>query len=254
MTKPGQPEQRTVILCVEDEADLRRDIVDELGEAGYAVVQARNGEEALQLLDAIRPDLILCDISMPGLNGFDVLRTAQAKGTDYSAIPFVFLSALADPREVVAGKRLGADDYLVKPIDYDLLLATVEARLRQVTRIKSSRRSVRNGIDEDELYTSWQLTPTEARVTKALSMGKTLSQIAADFDISRTTVAFHMRNVFQKTGTTRQAELVARVLSPDDTLDQKDTNAADPSSHVSQQPAEAAIGIFSRRGNARTRR
>src|SRR5690606_26672773 len=112
-------------------------------------------------LNAIRPDLILCDISMPGLDGFDVLRGAQAKGADYAAIPFVFLSALADPREVVAGKRLGADDYLVKPIDYDLLLATIEARLRQVTRIKSSRRSVRNGIDEEELYASWQLTPTE---------------------------------------------------------------------------------------------
>src|SRR5690606_29867916 len=106
---------RPVILCVEDEAELRRDLADELRESGYAVIEARNGKEALERLDTIRPDLILCDISMPGLNGFEVLKATQAKASDHADIPFVFLSALADPREVVEGKRLGADDYLVKP-------------------------------------------------------------------------------------------------------------------------------------------
>ncbi|HTM79197.1 MAG TPA: response regulator, partial [Devosia sp.] len=161
MTVPNQPDQRAIILCVEDEVDLRRDIADELGEAGYVVIEASNGAEALQLLEAVRPDLILCDISMPGLNGYDVLRAAHAKGPDHAGIPFVFLSALADPREVVAGKRLGADDYLVKPIDYDLLLATVEARLRQIARIQSSRRNARNSSDDQALFTSWGLTPAE---------------------------------------------------------------------------------------------
>lgn len=213
MTVPGHPDRRATILCIEDETDLRRDIVDELSEAGYGVVEARNGEEALQRLDATRPDLILCDISMPGLNGFDVLLAVQAKGADYAGIPFVFLSALADPREVVAGKRLGADDYLVKPVDYDLLLATVEARLRHVARIQSSWRSGRQGFEDQALFASWALTPTEARVTKALTLGKNLAQIAEDFAISRTTVAFHLRNIFEKTGTGRQAELVAKVLS-----------------------------------------
>lgn len=123
---------RSLILCVEDEPDLRRDIADELSEAGYAVIEACDGWEALDLLDASRPDLILCDISMPGLSGYDVLRSVRAKGPDYAETPFVFLSALSDPREIVEGKRLGADDYLVKPIDYDLLLATVDARLRQI--------------------------------------------------------------------------------------------------------------------------
>jgi DNA-binding NarL/FixJ family response regulator len=213
MTVAPHPERRATILCIEDEADLRRDIVDELSEAGYSVIEACNGGDALQRLDATRPDLILCDISMPGLNGFDVLRAVQDKGADYAGIPFVFLSALADPREVVAGKRLGADDYLVKPVDYDLLLATVEARLRQVARIQSSWQSGRRGFEDQALFASWAFTPTEARVAKALTLGKTLAQIAEEFAISRTTVAFHLRNIFEKTGTGRQAELVSLVLS-----------------------------------------
>jgi DNA-binding NarL/FixJ family response regulator len=206
---PSQRERRPIILCVEDEADLRRDIADELIEAGYDVMEARNGEEALALLGTTRPDLILCDISMPGLNGYEVLKAVQAQGQDHADIPFVFLSALGDPREVVEGKRLGADDYLVKPIDYDLLLATVHARLRQIARIRLSQQASGKGVDAEALSSSFGLTPAEARVAAALTQGKQLAQIAADFAVSRTTVAFHMRNIFQKTGTSRQAELVA---------------------------------------------
>lgn len=203
--------KRPVILCVEDEDELRRDIADELAEAGYDVVEARNGQEALDALGQARPDLILCDISMPGLDGYGVLEAVQAEGPDHGDIPFVFLSALGDSREVVAGKRLGADDYLVKPIDYDLLLATVDARLRQIDRIREARADDVS-LDASNLMPSLGLTPTETRVASRLAQGKTLAEIASIFDISRTTVAFHMRNIFQKTGTNRQAELVALLL------------------------------------------
>src|SRR5690606_17971188 len=115
------------------------------------------------------------------------------------------------PRPIVAGKRLGADDYLVKPIDYDLLLATVAARLRQIERIRSSR-STYTPVDAALLSSTFGLTPAETRVALALSEGTTPSEIAAGLNISRTTVAFHLRNIFQKTGSRRQAELVARLL------------------------------------------
>src|SRR5690606_30486081 len=124
-----------VILCVEDELDLLRDTAEELSDAGFTPLLASNSEDALEQIRMTRPDLILCDISMPGQDGFGLLRAVQDMAPDYAGIPFVFLTALSDPREVVEGKRLGADDYLVKPIDYDLLLATIEARLRQVKRI-----------------------------------------------------------------------------------------------------------------------
>lgn len=213
MSLMPQPEQkRPVILCIEDEAQLRRDIRDELVEAGYGVIEAGDGRQALEKLQQIRPDLILCDISMPVLSGYDVLMKVQDKGPDYAAIPFVFLSALADSRHVIDGKRLGADDYLVKPIDYDLLLATVEARLRQVDRIRSARPVAPDAADFAMLAETFGLTPTEIRLAEALTQGRKLARIAADFDVSRSTIAFHMRNIFQKTGTGRQAELVALLL------------------------------------------
>lgn len=209
---PSPEQKRPVILCVEDEAQLRRDIRDELVEAGYGVIEAGDGEQALATLEQIRPDLILCDISMPVLSGYAVLEKVQDKGPDYAEIPFVFLSALADPRHVVDGKRLGADDYLVKPIDYDLLLATVEARLRQIHRIRSARPMESDAADFMMLAESFGLTPTEMRLAEALTQGRKLAHIAADFAVSRSTIAFHMRNIFQKTGTGRQAELVALLL------------------------------------------
>ena len=201
-----------VILCVDDEVDLLQDIVDELREAGYRTLKADRGDNALAQMQDKRPDLILCDISMPGLDGFGLLQAVQAMGSDYADIPFVFLTALADPREVVQGKRLGADDYLVKPIDYDLLLATVEARLRQVNRIHSAHQAAVSDLDPDTLCSRYGLTPAEARVAVALAEGLQPMAIAERLGITRTTVAFHMRNTFAKTHTGRQAELVSLLL------------------------------------------
>ncbi len=203
---------RPLILCVEDERELRRDIVDELSEAGYAVIEAGDGEQALEMLETTRPDLILCDIAMPGISGYDVLEAERAKGSEHADIPFVFLSAYADARHVVEGKQLGADDYLVKPIDYDLLLSTVQARLRQIARIRCAQSEALREISAESLITTFDLTPAEAQVAKALAQGSTLQQIASEFEVSRTTVAYHVRNIFSKTGTNRQAELVVTIL------------------------------------------
>ena len=128
-------DQKT-ILCIEDEDDLRSDLAEELVSADYNVLQAANGSEALALLEHNRPDLVLCDITMPGLGGYDVLKAMREQG-GLADIPFIFLTALAERNDVLVGKQAGADDYLVKPIDYEILLATVSARLNQVERVKS---------------------------------------------------------------------------------------------------------------------
>ena len=203
------PKTRQVILCIEDEPDLRRDIAEELSEAGYDVLEARDGRQELDILETYFPDLILCDISMPDLDGYDVLSAVRTKGARFTETPFVFLSALSDSREIVEGKRQGADDYLVKPIDYDLLLATVDARLRQITRIRSLQSKPAAIADAAEISEQFGLTKAEARIALALTEGKTLAQIAHDLSVSRTTVAYHLRNIFQKTGVRRQAEFVS---------------------------------------------
>ena len=132
-------EQAPLILCVEDNDDLRTDIAEELVDNGYRVLECAGGRDALEQLDVVTPDLILCDVLMPGANGYDVLRQVRETRPDLAGVPFVLLTALAEPAEVIDGKRRGADDYLVKPIDFDLLLATIEARLREVRRIHVQR-------------------------------------------------------------------------------------------------------------------
>ena len=124
------------ILLVEDEADLRTDIAEELQAAGYEVAEAGEGLAALEAIEAATPDLVLCDISMPGMSGFEVMQLMRERNPDLADVPFIFLSALADRTDVIAGKRAGADDYLTKPIDFDLMLATIEARLGQVARMR----------------------------------------------------------------------------------------------------------------------
>src|SRR5690554_3250366 len=141
------------ILCVEDERRLRQDIIDELEIAGYDALGAADGREALALLDARRPDLILCDISMPRLDGFGFLETMRDTRPDLADVPLVFLTALGGRDHVINGKRAGADDYLVKPIDFDLMLATIESRLGQIERIgHKAERDV--GALRDALYAS----------------------------------------------------------------------------------------------------
>mgnify|MGYP001220153412 CR=1 FL=1 len=125
------------ILCVEDEEDLRADICEELIAAGYQVDEAGNGQEALELLREKRYDLVLCDITMPKMSGLDLLRQVRLE-PGCADLPFIFLTALAGRRDIIAGKEAGVDDYLTKPIDFDLMLITIAARLDQVARVKGA--------------------------------------------------------------------------------------------------------------------
>jgi len=124
------------ILCVDDEADIREDIAYELIEAGYEVNEAGFGQEALSTVQKVKPDLVLCDVSMPVMDGRQFLSEFREKFPNLCDVPFVFLSALSNPKDMIVGKKLGADDYILKPVDYGVLLATIESRLEQVGRMK----------------------------------------------------------------------------------------------------------------------
>ncbi|MBF0248066.1 MAG: response regulator [Alphaproteobacteria bacterium] len=123
------------VLCIEDEEALRHDIVEELVDAGYETAEARDGAEGLRAILAHKPDLVLCDITMPGMTGLELLERLRNDHPECDAIPFLFLSALAGRKDIVAGRELGADDYLTKPVDYEILLATLRSRLGQVQRL-----------------------------------------------------------------------------------------------------------------------
>lgn len=127
------------ILCIEDETDLRENIVEELNDAGYETIEAANGQEGLDAILACKPDLVLCDIRMPVMDGHQLLKHVRENLPDLADTPFIFLTALDSRDNVVSGKILGADDYLTKPIDFDLLLATVKARFEQLGRIRAKK-------------------------------------------------------------------------------------------------------------------
>jgi len=125
----------TSILCIEDEKDLREDVVDQLRETGYDTYEASNGVEGMDIIRRVCPDLVLCDITMPKMNGYQLLEELRANHPEHAETPFIFLSALADRKDVIAGKQLGADDYLTKPVDFGDLQSTIQARLGQVERM-----------------------------------------------------------------------------------------------------------------------
>ena len=127
------------ILCVEDELGLREMISDELREAGHDVIQAEDGAIALRLAVHHGPDLIVSDITMPNMDGFEMLREIRANHPSLADVPVIFLSALADRTYVLDGVNRGADDYLTKPVDFELLLAKVAAKLRMSDRMISKK-------------------------------------------------------------------------------------------------------------------
>lgn len=118
------------ILLIEDNQDVRENTAEILTLAGYQVSIAPNGKAGVEKALQERPDLIICDIMMPELDGFGVLHILN-KNTDTATIPFIFLTAKAEKTDMRKGMTLGADDYLTKPFDDTDLLNAVEARLRK---------------------------------------------------------------------------------------------------------------------------
>lgn len=115
------------ILLVDDDDLLRRSLAYNLGRAGFRTVTAASGEDALALAQAEAPDLVLLDIGLPGMDGLDVLRRLRGQ----SSAPVIFLTARRRDLDEVLGLELGADDYVTKPFDIDVLLARVRAVLRR---------------------------------------------------------------------------------------------------------------------------
>jgi CRP-like cAMP-binding protein len=120
--------KKTRILVIEDNDDIRESIAEILVLAGYEVFEAADGRAGVELANANLPDLILCDIMMPELDGYGVLYLLN-KNPQTSATPFIFLTAKAERMDMRKGMEMGADDYLVKPFDDVELLNAIETRL-----------------------------------------------------------------------------------------------------------------------------
>jgi len=118
------------ILVIEDDFNLRKNICEILSVEEYEVECAENGISGLHKAQNVLPDLIISDIMMPEMNGFEVLDNLM-KDPETASIPFLFLTAKAEPENVRKGMKTGADDYLIKPFNIDDLLAAIQVRLKK---------------------------------------------------------------------------------------------------------------------------
>lgn len=131
---------------IEDNEAVRENAAEILELAGYDVITATDGKDGVEKLKEINPDLIICDIMMPKLDGYGVLHILM-KNPSTAHIPFIFLTAKADRRDMRKGMNLGADDYLTKPFDDIELLDAVEARLERSEKLKREYEPGISGLD-----------------------------------------------------------------------------------------------------------
>ncbi|THV23233.1 response regulator [Peteryoungia ipomoeae] len=113
------------VLCVEDEKDVRELISEELEDAGIRVLQAENGKEGLERILHERPDIVISDITMPEMDGLSLLGELQINHPELTNMPFLFLTALTDRGKMIEGLEAGAEIYLTKPVDFDVLMAKI---------------------------------------------------------------------------------------------------------------------------------
>jgi len=183
------------ILVIEDDAAGRRRAEMILQRAGYEVAVAMNGLEGLQAMRSHHPDLVVCDIRMPGLDGFGVLAQAQADPA-LSRIPFIFLTALNEEGALRRGMDSGADDYLTKPFKPEDLLASVQTRLRRVAALRQG--DTPPPAARSPLIST--LSPRENEILGLVGCGLATKEIAAALGISPRTVDTHRASLMKKLG------------------------------------------------------
>ncbi len=128
------------IVIIEDNQEVRENLAEILSLSGYKTFEAKNGKIGINVVTEIKPDLILCDVMMPELDGFGVLKILN-RNHELMQIPFMFLTARAEKTDFRKGMGLGADDYITKPYDDVELLEAIEIRLKKSERLKAIENS-----------------------------------------------------------------------------------------------------------------
>lgn len=202
------------LLVIDDEPHLLQAIAAVLRRLGYEVATARGGQEALVRLAETLPDLIISDIRMPGMDGHQLARHLRASPrTDL--IPIVFLTALGDTADRIAGFRTGVDAYLTKPFQPEELFAVIASILDRVQRTQAefARRAYEPRHHNDESGASLEeLSEAEGRVAQAVARSLSNKEIALELGISVRTVESHISRILAKKGWGSRVDIVRFVL------------------------------------------
>jgi len=198
----------TKILIIEDEPAMRANLEDVLELEGFKPILAMSGKDGVLLAREQQPDIILCDILMPDLDGHAVLEALRADPTT-TRIPFVFLTAKGERSDVREGMELGADDYLIKPVSVDELLRAIHIRLERRRQLKEEFKAE---FKSPQPLEALGLSPREAEILFWVAQGKTNAEIGMILQISPATAKKHLENIYSKLGTENRTSATLRAL------------------------------------------
>ncbi len=206
------------ILVIEDKAPMRRNIALMLELEDYDVATAENGREGLESVKARRPDLILCDVMMPEMDGHTLVQILR-DNPDTATIPFIFLTAKSDRNDVRIGMNFGADDYLTKPVVAEDLIAAVQSRLaRAESHAQEIQAAVKASAGFKPDFSSAKplealgLTPRESEVLLWVAQGKSNGDVAIILGMSEKTAKQHMSTILEKLAVEGRSAATLRAL------------------------------------------
>jgi DNA-binding NarL/FixJ family response regulator len=201
------------LLVIDDEPNLLRAVEACLRSEGFDVTTARGGTEALMRMAQVVPDLIICDIRMPVMDGYEVARRVRDSSRT-ALVPIVFLSARDQTADRIEGFRAGVDAYITKPFEPDELVAVINGILNRVERTHTEiARLIGSPSTSDEItFADEALTEAEERIAGAVARGLSNKEIAAQFRISVRTVENHISHILDKMRFDNRVEIARYVI------------------------------------------
>lgn len=192
------------ILVIEDDIGIQEDIIDILKLKGFTVRGANNGSIGLQVAKVFNPDLILCDIDMPDLSGYEVLREIQ-QDPNLINVPFIFCTSSSSMTSLRKGMNLGADDYIVKPFHAETLITAVNIRLKRYIR-----KSIIHDLTkpQEKVKIEEVLTKRQTAVLQLIVKGFKNREIADYLSIDIKTVEHHRKNIMKRLNINNLSSLI----------------------------------------------
>ena len=202
------------LLVVDDDPGLLLAVSETLRAEGYEVATARRGADALVRVAEALPDLIISDIRMPGMDGYQLVRNLRSNART-RLVPIIFLTARDETADRIQGFRAGVDAYVTKPFEPEELAAIVTAILNRVQRTHSDlARMFGEREDEPKVFVRDEdLTDAEWRVAEGVARGSSNKEIAAELGLSLRTIEGHISRILDKKGLSNRVELALYVAA-----------------------------------------
>lgn len=207
-----------IVLIVDDLPDNLALLSDALEQAGHMVLVALDGATALERMQRLKPDIVLLDALMPGIDGFETCRRIKARA-EFEDVPVLFMTALTESEHVLEGFAAGGVDYVTKPIHPEQVLARVASHLRTARALREAREASQQAPAPDAeevraaLARRYQLTGREVEVLEWVACGKTNRDIGEILGLSPRTVNKHLEHVYVKLGVETRTAAASVVMA-----------------------------------------